>query len=71
MGGRVGLLDLDLYGPSIPVLIKPNDTTIRRSNLGKGMVYPINHEGVKVLSLGYVNQQVSKKSSVDDFAALW
>lgn len=57
-GGRVGLLDLDLYGPSLPILVKPLDTTIRRSPLGKGMVYPIQHEGVKVLSLGYVNQEV-------------
>jgi Mrp family chromosome partitioning ATPase len=59
MGGRVGLLDVDLYGPSLPVLIKPTDVTIRMSPLGKGMVYPIEHEGVKVLSLGYVATNVS------------
>jgi ATP-binding protein involved in chromosome partitioning len=59
MGGRVGLLDVDLYGPSLPVLIKPTDVTIRMSPLGKGVVYPIEHEGVKVLSLGYVATKVS------------
>jgi len=57
-GGRVGLLDLDLYGPSLPVLVRPKDLTIRRSPLGKGMVYPITHEGVKLLSLGFVNRSV-------------
>jgi ATP-binding protein involved in chromosome partitioning len=57
-GGRVGLLDLDLYGPSLPLLVQPVDKTIRRSAIGKGMVYPINHEGVKILSLGFVNQKV-------------
>jgi ATP-binding protein involved in chromosome partitioning len=59
MGGRVGLLDVDLYGPSLPVLIKPTDVAIHMSPLGKGMVYPIEHQGVKVLSLGYVATKVS------------
>jgi Mrp family chromosome partitioning ATPase len=54
-GGRVGLVDLDLYGPSLPILVHPEDTTIRRSPLGPGMVYPIKHHNVKLLSLGFVN----------------
>ena len=56
LGGRVGLLDLDVYGPSLPILLKPNDPAVRRSEKGKGMVVPIEHEGVKVLSLGFVNR---------------
>ena len=54
-GGRVGLCDLDLYGPSLPVLVRPTDCTIRRSPLGTGLVYPITHDNVKLLSLGFVN----------------
>jgi Mrp family chromosome partitioning ATPase len=54
-GGRVGLLDLDIYGPSLPLLVKPSDITIRPSPIGEGMIYPIRHENVKLLSLGYVN----------------
>lgn len=57
-GGRVGLLDLDIYGPSLPLLVDPKDLAIRPSPTGPGMVYPINHEGVKLLSLGYVSSQV-------------
>lgn len=69
-GGRVGLLDLDLYGPSLPVLVQHiSDLTIRRvplslgssSNDDKsaaGMVYPLEHCGVKLLSLGFVNTHV-------------
>lgn len=57
-GGRVGLLDLDIYGPSLPLLVDPEDRAIRPSPIGPGMVYPINHEGVKLLSLGYVSSQV-------------
>lgn len=54
LGGRIGLLDLDVYGPSLPILVRPIDTTIRRSSLGPGMVHPIEHGGIKLLSLGFV-----------------
>lgn len=67
MGGRVGLLDLDLYGPSLPVLVRPEDTTVRRSPLGEGLVLPIEHEHVKLLSLGYVNVNVRVSSSHHHF----
>ena len=57
MGGRVGLLDLDVYGPSLPLLVKPRDKTVRKSppEMGEGMVDPIEHKGVKLMSLGYVS----------------
>jgi len=57
MGGRVGLVDLDVYGPSLPLLVRPDDPTVRKSppELGAGMVEPIEHRGVKLMSLGYVS----------------
>jgi Mrp family chromosome partitioning ATPase len=58
LGGRVGLLDLDIYGPSLPVLVKPVDPAVRQSPVGKGIVYPIEHEGVKLLSMGFVSSKV-------------
>jgi len=57
-GGRVGLLDLDVYGPSLPILIHPDDPTIRSSPKAPGMVYPISYCGVQLLSLGFVSAQV-------------
>ena len=54
-GVRVGLLDVDVYGPSLPILIQPDDSTVRRSPLGKSMVMPIQHRGLKMLSLGFVS----------------
>ena len=64
-GGRVGLLDVDIYGPSLPTLMAGEeeknggtmDITVRKSPLGSNMVYPINHKGVKLLSLGYVSSK--------------
>ena len=58
-GGRVGLLDVDIYGPSLAILVRPDDPAVRQSPLGKGMVYPIEHEGVKLMSMGYVSPTVS------------
>lgn len=58
MGGRVGLLDLDIYGPSLPILVHPDDPAVRQSPKGTGMVYPIQYGGVKMLSLGFVARQV-------------
>lgn len=61
-GGRVGLLDLDIYGPSFPLLVSPKDVAVRPSPIGPGMVYPITHEGVKLLSLGFVSSQVRRRA---------
>ncbi|CAB9499177.1 Iron-sulfur cluster carrier protein [Seminavis robusta] len=56
-GGKIGLLDVDIYGPSLPILVKPEDPVVRQSPLGAGMVYPISHKGVKLLSLGFVSSK--------------
>lgn len=66
MGGRVGLLDVDVYGPSLPTLVHPEDATVRRSPLGRGMVLPIEHHGVKILSLGFVSPEVRFSTSFGD-----
>ena len=59
MGGRVGLADLDVYGPSLPLLVRPDDPAVRRSPPGAGLgpnaVEPITHRGVRLMSLGYVS----------------
>jgi len=62
-GGRVGLVDLDIYGPSLPVLVKPDDLTVRSSPVAPGLVEPISYKGVKMLSLGFVNREVRSCSS--------
>lgn len=69
LGGRVGLLDLDVYGPSLPILVKPEDSAIRRSEKGEGMVLPIEHKGVKLLSLGFVNRASGVPGSGSDNGA--
>ncbi|SKB89544.1 ATP-binding protein involved in chromosome partitioning [Chryseobacterium balustinum] len=54
MGFKVGLLDADIYGPSVPTMFdtegqKPISVDVN----GKSMMKPIENYGVKMLSIGY------------------
>ncbi len=56
----MGLLDADLYGPSLPSLIRPSDTTLRQSSDSTEkdiLITPLTYCGVKMLSLGWVNRK--------------
>jgi ATP-binding protein involved in chromosome partitioning len=57
MGFKVGILDADIYGPSIPIMFdveteKPLAVTID----GKSKMKPVENYGVKVLSIGFFTQ---------------
>jgi hypothetical protein len=52
------LLDVDVYGPSLPVLVKLDDPEIQKSSLEEEMVHPIDYKGVELLSLGFVSPKV-------------
>ncbi|KAA0166668.1 hypothetical protein FNF28_03042 [Cafeteria roenbergensis] len=53
MGGRVGLFDADVYGPSLPSLVQPEDTAVVRL-ADKGWLRPLSHHGVRLMSYGWV-----------------
>ena len=57
MGFEVGLLDADIYGPSIPIMFdvaqeKPMAVNIQ----GKSRMKPVESYGVKLLSIGFFTQ---------------
>src|SRR5690554_27988 len=57
MGFKVGILDADIYGPSIPIMFdvameKPLSINVG----GKSKMKPIENYGVKVLSIGFFTQ---------------
>ncbi|KAL7535136.1 hypothetical protein ACHAXR_007025 [Thalassiosira sp. AJA248-18] len=54
-GSRIGLVDLDVYGPSLPLLVHPDDPTVRQTPPSSGMIEPIHHRNVSLMSLGYVS----------------
>ncbi len=52
-GASVGLLDADIYGPSIPMMLGIRDERPKMSDVnGKGMIMPIERYGIKAMSIG-------------------
>jgi Mrp family chromosome partitioning ATPase/predicted Fe-Mo cluster-binding NifX family protein len=52
MAGRtVGLLDIDLHGPSIPTMLKLTDTQVAVQD---GKFIPVGYEALKVISIGFL-----------------
>jgi len=54
-GAKVGLIDADIYGPSVPIMFgligaKPS---ARETEDGKTLILPIEKFGIKLLSLGF------------------
>jgi len=54
MGAKVGLLDADIYGPSLPTLIKIENTSLMVID---GLIQPIEYQGVKLMSFGYAQSE--------------
>ena len=54
MGFKVGVLDADIYGPSIPIMFDvANERPLSVNIGGKSKMKPIENYGVKVLSIGF------------------
>ena len=54
----MGILDADIYGPSLPSLISPEDKAIRRSQ-HSDRIEPVIFEGIKCMSYGFVNKKAA------------
>lgn len=55
MGAKVGLLDADIHGPSVPMMFGVlNEQPMMRSMDGKELMVPIEKYGVKLLSIGFL-----------------
>jgi len=64
MGFSVGVLDADIYGPSIPMMFDVVDKKPLAVNLnGKSKMKPIENFGIKILSMGFFTKM--------DQAVIW
>jgi ATP-binding protein involved in chromosome partitioning len=54
-GAKVGLLDADIYGPSVPMMFgEINSQPLMREVEGKQLMVPVEKFGVKLLSIGFL-----------------
>jgi ATP-binding protein involved in chromosome partitioning len=52
LGGKVGLLDADVYGPNVPLMLGANGQPQANPD---GKIDPIQIHGLKVISVGFLN----------------
>lgn len=50
-GAKVGLLDADIYGPNIPIMMGTNE---RPRMLGEDRILPVENYGLKLMSIGFL-----------------
>ena len=54
LGHRVGLLDCDIFGPSIPKMFQIEDARPYSERIdGRDLIVPVEQYGVKILSIGF------------------
>lgn len=55
MGAKVGLIDADIYGPSMPTMFNCEDAQPRvKKEDGKNWIIPVEQYGVKLISIGFL-----------------
>ena len=55
MGAKVGIFDADIYGPSLPTMVRPDPPVLQMDPETKA-ICPPEFEGVKVVSFGFAGQ---------------
>lgn len=56
-GAKVGLLDADIYGPSVPLLfgVQNHDIEVEEKE-GKELMKPVNVQGIELFSIGFLSK---------------
>ncbi|MCX6209268.1 MAG: Mrp/NBP35 family ATP-binding protein [Bacteroidetes bacterium] len=61
-GAKVGLMDADIYGPSVPIMFGVRGQRPMMKDVdGKGMIMPLEQHGIKLMSIGLL---VDEKNAV-------
>ena len=61
-GAKVGLMDADIYGPSVPIMFGVRgQRPLMKDEAGKGVIIPLDQYGIKIMSIGLL---VDEKDAV-------
>jgi ATP-binding protein involved in chromosome partitioning len=61
-GAKVGLMDADIYGPSVPIMFGVRgQRPLMKEEAGKGVIIPLDQYGIKIMSIGLL---VDEKDAV-------
>jgi ATP-binding protein involved in chromosome partitioning len=61
-GAKVGLMDADIYGPSVPIMFGVRgQRPMMKEEAGKGVIIPLDQYGIKIMSIGLL---VDEKDAV-------
>jgi ATP-binding protein involved in chromosome partitioning len=61
-GAKVGLMDADIYGPSVPIMFGVRgQRPLMKDEGGKGVIIPLDQYGIKIMSIGLL---VDEKDAV-------
>lgn len=61
-GLRVGLLDADVYGPSLPTLLRPENPTLYQNQ--EGLILPLDVEGLRAMSFGWIDPEQQRGAAI-------
>lgn len=54
LGAKVGLLDADIYGPSVPIMFGIHEAPDMKVVDGKNIMLPVERHGIKLMSIGFM-----------------
>ncbi len=57
LGENVGLMDADIYGPSVPTMLGTHEQPEVVDRNGKRMLIPVNKFGMNLMSLGFIQPE--------------
>lgn len=55
MGHKIGIFDADMYGPSLPTMISPNQPHLYQDEHDASLINPVDFSGVKCMSYGFAH----------------
>lgn len=56
-GAKVGIMDADIYGPSVPILFGVQNSIVEMDTVdGKELMRPIDANGIKLFSIGFLSK---------------